>query len=562
MSTVLKIPGDNKQFLGQFKGEFAGNIFHSRSIDLERQKGKVTVAESYSHIVHSAQVGFSNLITPVAFVRSSADGTDRYFANAGRIFKTSGTNPETGWAEDAIVSSPTAPLYDLIDFSGALIVPTATDLSRLASGAWTASWWTAASPTGLAQAAMGSNPHRFAILAGKLLITDGRFIHTYDGTIAVTNALTLPTGFEGYRIKPWTSIGFIFGRSIGGGEVDVFEWDGITGNYINKYPSGDSEVLCMFVAGNVPYLITKKGSIRRFTGQGFESVQQFPTVERGLTINNIHPNGVIVDENIVKIFVDFGASTDSGILDTRILSGIWTFDITNNNLYHSGSVKNTSGADQAQLELPEVGAMLLTATLQGRYLIGARVYTNYSSASRYGIFSSDETDTSNEGYFMTPKLTAQTVKNFWKRLQLKFKQLDSGDVIRIAYRVIDSTVFPQYETITWLSTTTFSATNANIQVGDFVEVISGDNAGMLARVTAYSGGTVTIDRGLSSSTNSSRVRYHRFIDLGLVSSQGINSEIMRITDRGETIQLLVEIRGTENSPHVEELLIHSEPRRV
>lgn len=559
MSPTLTIPNpETKQWSGQHKGEFAGNIFHSRSIDLERQKGKVTVAESYSHLVHSAQDGFSNLITPIAFVRSSADGTDRYFANAGRIFKTTNTNPETGWAEDAIGSTPTAPLYDLIDFSGALIVPIATDLSRLASGVWTASWWQGT----LAQAAMGSNPHRFAILAGKLLITDGRFVHTYDGTIAVTNALTLPTGFSAYGIKPWTSIGFVFGKSTGGGEVDVFEWDGITGNYINRYPAGDSEVLCMFVAGNVPYLITKKGSIRRFTGQGFESVQQFPTVERGLTINNIHPNGVIVDENIVKIFVDFGSSSSLGILDTRILSGIWTFDITNNNLYHSGSVKNTAGADQAQLELPEAGAMLLTATSQGRYLIGARVYTNYDTASRYGIFSSDETDTSNEGYFMTPKLTAKTVKNFWKRLQLKFKQLDSGDVIRIAYRVIDSTVFPQYETITWLSTTTFSAANANIQAGDFVEVLSGDNAGRLARVTSYTGGTVTIDRGFSSSANSSRVRYHRFIDLGTVTSTGINSEVMRITDRGETVQLLCEIRGTENSPHLEELLVHSEPRRI
>ena len=101
---------------GLFPGEDFGSFYFVKAMDLERYKGKVALADSYSHVVHSGQGGFSSLTTPVAFVRSSADNTDRWWANAGILFKTSGTNPESGWAADAIASTPTAPLYDLLDF--------------------------------------------------------------------------------------------------------------------------------------------------------------------------------------------------------------------------------------------------------------------------------------------------------------------------------------------------------------------------------------------------------------------------------------------------------------
>ena len=343
----LSIPDTKtRTFNGIFQGEDFGEIWSAKSIDLERNKGKVGLADSYSDLFDSSEGGFSNLITPIAFVRSSADNTDRWWLNGGRLFKTTNTNPETGWAEDAIASTPTAPLYDLIDFAGNLIVPISTDLSRLVAGTWTGAWWT--SLTGAS--ALQALPHRFAILAGALLFTDGRFINDYDGTIARDPALTLPVGFQANWIVTFGSLAFI-GGAVTSGEAYIYTWDRVQGSYIARYPIGDTEALCGFVADSV-YIVTKKGEIKRFNGSGFEQVQQFPSVEVGSQINSIHPNGVSVVENIVKMLVDFGS-----VANDRTLSGIWHFDLTTKNLYNAGSVRNTTARDYAQHEIAEAGAL-------------------------------------------------------------------------------------------------------------------------------------------------------------------------------------------------------------
>jgi len=532
---------------GLFAGEDFGEIWAAKSIDLERYKGKVALADSYSDLFDSSEAGFANLTTPIAFVRSLADGTDRWWLNGGRLFKTTDNNPETGWTEDALASSPIAPLYDLIDFAGALLCPISTDISRL-STTWTASWWQGT----LAQAALTANPHRFAILAGALLITDGRLMHHYDGAIVGTD-LTLPQGFRAEAILIFGELAFIYGAQIGGGEAYIYTWDRVAQNYISRYPVGDTEVLTGWVADSV-YIVTKKGMIKRFTGTGFggqNNEWQFPTVEVQGQINAIHPNGVSVTENIAKMLVDFGV-----IANDRLVSGFWNFDMRTGNLYNAGSVRNTTTRDYAQHELAEVGALKQTAVTQGLYLAGARVYTNYSGTTRYGIFSSDEGDTSNQGYFIISKLRATNVQRFWRLIFAHLRNMTSADDrFRIAIRTADSASLPAYETITWTAANTFTATNGNIAVGDFVEVIAGENAGAIARITSYSGGTVTIDRSLYASTANSRVRYWRFTDLGTISNVQVQAEIFHSTERGPFLQMLCEFRGGRNSPVLEDFLI-------
>ena len=533
----------NKIWQGLFAGEDFGTIFAARGIDLERFKGKVTLADSYSDLFDSSEAGFENLTTPIAFIRSSADGTDRWWTNAGKIFKTSGTNPETGWVVDDLANTPSAPLYDLFDFAGALICPTSTNLSRL-STTWTASWWQGT----LAQAALTANPHRFAILAGALIFTDGRLVHQYDGTI-VGQDLTLPQGFRGEGIVIFGELAFVFGAQIGGGEAYIYTWDRITQSYISRYPVGDTEVLTSWVADSV-YIVTKKGVIKRFNGSGFETIQQFPTVEAQQQITSIHPNGVSVSENIVKMLVNFGV-----ISNMRLVSGIWNFDMTTKNLYNSGSVRNTTTRDYAQYELAEVGALKQTFVDQGLYLAGAQVYTVYSETTRYGIFSSDEGSSNNQGYFITSKLHGPNIQRFWRLIFAKMRRMTSADDrFRIAVRTQDSNELPAYETITWLTASTFTAANGNIAAGDFVEVIAGENAGAIARITSYSGGTVTLDRSLYTSTATARVRYLRFTDLGTISNVQIQTEIFHSTERGPWLQALIEFRGTRNSPLLEELI--------
>ena len=540
----FKIPKD-QNFSGIFEGEFLGTIWSAKSVDLERNKGKVGLADSYSDLFDSSEGGFSNLTTPIAFVRSSADNTDRWWLNGGRLFKTTNTNPETGWAEDAIASTPTAPLYDLIDFAGALLAPTSTNIDRLASGVWTNNWWS--SLTGAS--ALQALPHRFAILAGALLVTDGRFINDYDGTIVRDPALTLPVGFQANWIVTFGSLAFI-GGSVTSGEAYIYTWDRVQTSYVARYPIGDNEALCGFVADSV-YIVTKKGVIKRFNGSGFEQVQQFPSVEVGSQINSIHPNGVAVVEDIVKMFVDFGS-----VANDRTLSGVWNFDLQTRNLYNAGSVRNTTAKDYAQHEIAEAGALKQTVTNQGSVLIGARVYTNYPGTARYGIFSSDEGDTSNQGYFITPKIHVKNVATFWRYIIPVLRRMDNADDrVRLAARLVDSNQLPAYETITWTAANMFTSANGNIQAGDFVEVIAGENGGALARITSVSSGTVTIDRSLFSSTASSRVRYLRFSDIGNISNVQLQNARFIASGRSEWIQILCELRGTEISPSIESLLV-------
>lgn len=548
MPTITIPNPKQRRWSGIFPGEFAGSFHFAKNIDLERNRGKVMLADSYSHLQHSGQSGFANLTTPVAFVRSSADGTDRWWLNGGRLFKTTNTDPETGWTEDGLANSPTAPLYDLVDFQGALLCPISTDISRL-STTWTAAWWSNLSGA----STLTANPHRFAKFQGAVVFTDGRFINDYDGTIVRDPALTLPVGFQANWLLPWGDLVFIGGANNVGQEAEIFTWDRSLETFNGRFPIGDTEALCGFII-DVPHIITKRGYIKRFTGQGFQTVQQFPTVEAKREISSIHPNGVAVSGNIAKIFVNFGT-----VQDTRVLSGMWNYDASSGNLYHAGSVRNTTTNDYAQHELNDAGALTYIPATQGLYLAGAQVYVSYTGTTRYAIFSADEASTSNRGYFITPKLTAQGVRLFLRWLTVKFRRLDNvDDRIRVLYRFQESNTLPAYETISWSSATQFTGTNANVGVDDFVEIIAGDNAGAIARITAITSGspnTYTIESGLFASNNNARARYLNWRQALTISDQTIQEQIIRTTFRSGWAQFLIQLIGTETSPQFEEMLI-------
>lgn len=548
-SSRYAIPSaSTRRWVAGFPGEFAGNIFTAKSIDLGRSITKVAIADSMSAVANSATL--ATLTAPVAFLRTAADGTDRYWANGGKLFKTPGTDPKATWSADAIASTPTAPLYDLIEFVSDLYVPIDTDVSQMHAGTWTGAWWSTRSG---ASALTTGVPHRFFILEGALCITNGRYVATWDGTIATQQALILPSQFQAQFGVATGDFVYIGTKSLNAGNAEVFSWDRSNTNYTARYDIGDSECLAGFLVDAIPYIITKKGQIKRFSGQGFKMVQQFPSAEIPKNINNIDPNGISVDGSTVKIMVDFGV-----IADTRLRSGLWTFEADTLNLYHSGSVRNGNGKDYSQQELAKVGAVRMTNPGNGRYLIGAQSYNTYSSSSVHGIYALDESATSGRGYFMTPKMKAPNARRFWRQWHARFPIfLSSSDRLRMAYRIKESTTLPAYETITWASSTTFTGSNASAAIGDFVEIIAGDNAGAIAKITGKSGAgpfTFTIDLTLNTSAVAARACYHRFIDLGTESTQTAQEHIFRTLARSNWIQLLIELRGGPNSPQLEEII--------
>ena len=402
----------NFQYSGGFPGEIFGNVYMTNNIDFERYKGKFCVGDSLTALLTDNDDAQLN-VAPIQFVRTAADGTDRWWAQCSALFKTTNTDPETGWTQDAIASSPTAALYDMIEFQGALLVPTATDIDRL-STTWTTGWWDAL--TGAS--ALTANAHRFCIYAGAVLITDKNFINSYDGTTAKDPALTLPQNFIARWMRVFGDSVYIGGASVDGSEAKIYTWDRTATVYTAEFGIGDIEALAGFVALGNFYIITLNGAIKQFTGQGFRTVNTFPTVELNKTIGGngasptgLHPNGVTVDENIVKIFVNFGV-----LADFRLLSGIWTFDAVTNNLYHSHSIKNAVAKDYSQNEISAAGAIKATTRTQGRWLVGGTAYRAYTATTRIGIFSSDEEATSGRGYLVTTKIPAGNIRSFFNEL--------------------------------------------------------------------------------------------------------------------------------------------------
>ena len=539
----VRIPND-KVFRGIFPGEFFGNIWMAKNIDLERIPGAILPSETLASVFDSTDD--ADLTLPIAFVRTAADGTDRWWAMGGKLFKTTNTNPEAGWAQDAIASSPTAPVDDMIEFADALLVSTDTNIDRL-STTWDDNWW---SGTLTGTAVMTSSPHRYGIFAGAVLITDGRFINTYDGTIARDPALTLPADFESQWVRATADYAYIGCDGIGDREEgEVFFWDRAASTFNARYEAGDRRVLAGFTVYGIPYIITGKGAIKRFTGQGFRTVQQFPTLELNKEISTLHPNGVtVLDNGTVLINVNFGV-----LADMRVLSGVWLYNANNNNLYHHLSGDNNASNDYGQLEVSDVGAIVTTRPTQGRYLIGQTTYEVYTGTTESIIHTSDEDSTSGQrALIITPKIESRDVNGFFRQIFPIFRRFrNSGDRLRFAYRVRESNTLPAYETITWVTSTTFTGANDNVIVGDFVLVLAGPNAGALAKITAITDAapnTFTIDLTLNSSTSDARAMYLPFVDLSTISSQAIQHTVMRIAQRSSWVQFLIEARGDETSP--------------
>ena len=549
----IPIPS-NKQWRGQFQGEFFGNVHFGRGVDPDRNQGVLTLGDSLSSIFDDTDD--ADLTTPVAFLRTAADGTDRWWVNAGKLFKTTNTDPEAGWTQDAISNSPTAPLYDLFEFVDDMYCPVDTDISQLSGGTWDADWWSTRTNASALQSGV---PHRIWEFAGAMLITDGRYINTWDGTLAEDPALTLPSNRQAQWGRATNDFSFIGTKTLDGTEAEVFFWDRVSDTFNSRYGIGDVEALCGFAVAGIPYLVTKRGSIKRFTGQGFQTVQEFPTVEANSVITDINPNGVFVEENTVKMVVDFGSNSIF-----RALSGVWTYNTDTNNLLLTEQL--TNGTDYGQGELDAVGAIKQVPVGQGRFLVGGSVYTAYTGTTKQAIFTSDEGSTSARGYFVTSKIPAQNVRNFYRQVFAKFRKLkNSSDRIRIAYQVAESNTLPAYETITWVTSTTFTGSNSNVTVGDFVEIIAGDNAGALAKITDIASGTpntYTIDTTLNASTSTARARYLPFTDLGTISSQTIQEQVYRITARGHWVRFLVYLQGDEESPEFEELLLDFDQLRL
>jgi hypothetical protein len=139
----ITIPPTSKKWSQANLGDIFGVIYGTYGIDFHSKGGRALPSQRIYQRNNTSDD--AQLTNPGAFLRTSADNTDRWWAlcPAG-LFKTADTNPSDGWLQDAIASSPTdmnASYSDMIDYEGSLIVSTEKNLHRLTAGTWYPKWW-------------------------------------------------------------------------------------------------------------------------------------------------------------------------------------------------------------------------------------------------------------------------------------------------------------------------------------------------------------------------------------------------------------------------------------
>ena len=590
MPRIIIPDQSTRQFSKPARGEVFGNLWATKNIDLDVAPGKIRLSERLYRLYDSGDDADFEL--PVKFLRTNADETDRWWAlvqnggtsiTDGLLFKTTNTSPLTGWTQDAIASSPTAATSDMAIFGASggydrLVVATDTNLSMLNSS-WTASWWQG---TLSGTALTTGKKHLLNQFINLLLIADGNKIHTLDDSLVrVENRITLPAEYDimwmandGLRV-------YIGTRHIRGGIGLIFPWDGTSKTYDQPLsPDADVSYAGCVDENGLIHTINGKGQLLAYDGNGFSEVAALPISDgRMRWLNNqslpmmVHHNGMGMINNEIHILLSASpnATGNGDDLIENMLGGIWAYN-KKIGLYHKYSLGQYDGATNNEWgagAIWPVGAIAETNPQQGRLLAGCNVYSDNESTSIKGIFVSEgSASANNRGYFTTPQIASANIRAFWKRLTLAFKKLEnSTDRIIVKYR--NDKISALYNTagyvgglaMTWSSTTVFTSSDdfSNAVAGQEVEILVGKGAGAVAHISSVSYSaptyTITLDEAIPNASGNAGVRIMNWTKLQEISSQTIQKKLMRIAKNSKWIQLKGELRGTESSPEIEELLL-------
>ena len=106
------IPGKDKKWKGIFPGNYAGNLWQTFNIDLEKYPGRVALSDKLRRFA-------SGLGLVQKFIRSDATTTDQWFGlvvdtsadgTSGDILSNGSSSINSGtWAADGTANSPNGP---------------------------------------------------------------------------------------------------------------------------------------------------------------------------------------------------------------------------------------------------------------------------------------------------------------------------------------------------------------------------------------------------------------------------------------------------------------------
>ena len=560
---MIKIPDQDKRLVQVPQSDVLGNIHGSYNLDLTSNRGRIRVGNATRPATTSTQVTFGstssneqvNMGLPSGFAYFSPTARAGWYAAcSGRVFKGS-TNAGGSFVQDSVTGTPTDlnEDSDIIEFNSKLYV-TSDNLYSLAS---TGNW----SFQGLSgrggSATIYANRLYFKNLSSKVVSLDTSDVLSTSG--AYTIQLGDSTANNITTIRASSNRIWIATLNRKFKQATVYEWDGVTENVSNRAINVNaSGILAMAIKDDVPWVLDNEGVLREFNGSRFVERARLP-IDPNYYFNNmassdtggvrfVHPNGMTVHNGRIQILIN-GELADSSYSEI-IPSGVWEYD-ESVGLYHKHSISYNNSF--GQFKVNRVGALMSSkkeVDSGGNLLIGADVAGDIK-----GVWYNDAFETeSKSGYLITPKLESQRIQDTWQKVWCKYKE--SAEIV-VKYRVEDeqSDIFD----ITWTDGDTFTSTDdlSNYEVGDEVEVLSGQ--GGISHITAISasGGTYTVevDETVTGLTGSAEARLSKWIKLGKMTDKMYHE--LSIGKPATWLQLKI-VMYFDGSNEIEEIIIERE----
>lgn len=606
----MAIP-DKKLWKGMFPGNYAGNLWASWNMDLEKSPGRLVLADKFRRFN-------TGLGVVQKFLRTNATTTDEWWGlvNKTKMLRNGGTNVASGWQADdttnfAGVDTPLdMEIHESANGEQRLFVSMDDDIAVLnttnAVNVWETDWGSNR-PSPIIPTVSPVLTYRPMAKLQRLLAIANKVdgipkIDTIDfNDVATLGALTFAAEFT-VRVIYSNSNRFWIGlQHDTDGDAKIIEWDGVSSTYNNEYSLDGSFPLCGFIVNDIPYFITEKGYIFKWSGGGFVKVQSFNLDEdrtRLLTSvtskDTIQAYGAYVERDIVYLNIGIPMSNSASATTLnggtrRARSGLWIFNTTNNNLYHTmGIGQHASGGtdiDYGHGQLKQIGAVTQASTGNSKKLIvSADVYTGgatWVTGSANGMYiQTNNTNLSsnagrNRGYVITSYISLKEVEAMWQAMWVKFKKFfadvggsTSSNRIIVKWRVRDplkeaDAQDPNTNNLElmnaqgdWQNTTSFKCkVPKGVVVGNEVEILAGDNAGCSFNISALSATpdnsteiTVTIDEAApTSSTDTFLCRFDNWNSEVAISAIDIDNQRIPFTKigHGQFIQLKIELRGME-----------------
>lgn len=594
-----------RRWAGIYAGDYAGNLWKTFNVDLDREDGNITLSRRLSKIADTTDTNTDTLGIIDAFVRTNADCTDRFWAlsSRGALYHSKDSNPSDSWAGDTLASSPTD-ATDMAIFENdtlgdtsrqQLFVTRDSDIAVLndtGNRAWQAAWWVTTQGHGSDSALKKGVPHPIEYFPFRriMLIGDANWIHTASRTSDTVNEtttakrLTLPQNLQIQHIFTTTSRAWILCANINqNGNGKIAEWDGSSTTYNNIHDAYGAVPLSGVNFRETPIIVNNKGLFLEFTGAGFTpmtrngQVVAFPcyfeenawSVVLSNIVTPVRARGmVLAEDGLIYIAVQHPNNNSF-----RHNGGIWCLNPLTGRLYqkHSiGNIANTSYGEQRTT----LGALfpIPSGSYQSKFLIGGTYNNNSVSFDRFGIWVMENltSTTATRGHVITQFIHSNEIRNFWDSIWLRFQKfLTTSNRIVVKARGIkplkNTAVYPVEATITWVNATSFTVTlvaaDEALAVGDEVEIINGDNSGATAHITAISGShtasqTITIDETLTASTNVAQARFDRWKKLGTISSAKYE-DVLNVGIDSNFIQFKIELRGPAVEMSITDLILNS-----